>query len=258
MTVPISIGSSSTVAGGTVTITVGAGGVPKGAHIMLAIAHDANASSGSVADTAGNVPYSFSLNRSFNNVTTNGTVFFVRCRNIGTALVNGNTIVYTLPGGATIAAVSAWYAVGLADLSIDVSAVASGSSTTPSVTSPAPTAGGELFIGIIGGQTLVTSFTQDSTNAAWASPPGQVSIAAPVLGGGWAFGDQAGGTMKYAPTLGTSDNWAALIIALFPQAPMDMNSQSMMCLPARRRDPIRRSAVVGWRRSASGLLLRAA
>lgn len=229
MTTPILIGSSSTLTGGTVTITVGAGGVPKGAHIMLGISHDANLSSGTIADSGGNSPYTFSTSKAFNSLSTNGGLFFVRAKNITTALNNGDTIVWTAPGGVTIAAVTAFYAVGLADQSIDVSNSAAGSSTTPSVTSPTPTAGGELFIGLAGGKTLVSSFTQDSTNAAWASPPGQVSIVAPVLGGGWVFG--GAGAMTYAPTLGTSDLWAAVIVALVPQAAVDMSSQSMMSLP---------------------------
>jgi hypothetical protein len=68
---------------------------------------------------------------------------------------------------------------------------------------------------MVSAQNAIASFTQDSTNAAWAQPPGQVSIAAPPLGGGNVI-NAGTGTLKYAPILGTSTPWCAIIIGIKP------------------------------------------
>src|SRR5258708_3875327 len=118
----------------------------------------------------------------------------------------GDTITYTTPGAASAIAMSAFYVVGLDGSTRDVQGIAGGSSTTPSVTSGVPIGAREFFIGMVSGKLLTTSFTQDSTNASWASPPGQISIAAPVLGGGVVL-NTGSGALTYAPTFGSTDSW---------------------------------------------------
>lgn len=199
----VNIGSSTSVVGGTVTITVGAGGVPAGAHIFVCAGDNAVTNDHSVADTAGNTYLSAA---STTSATIEGIIFRERT---GLALSNGNTIVYTLSTGATTASVNAFYVTGLANVASEASAVAAGTSTTPSVTSGTPAGGGDLFVGLVASDTTST-FTQDSTNAAWATPPGTVSTTAPVLGGGNVV-NTTNSTRKYAPTLGTSGTWVAMI-----------------------------------------------
>lgn len=205
------IGSSTTVATGAITITVGVGGVPAGAAIFVA-ASDSGTSAGTVSDSKSNL---YLTERTSTN-GSNLTVSLYRCSFV-IALVNGDTIKYTLNG--TLGAVSVFYATGLANVGQDTAVGAGGTSATPSVTSPVPSSAGDLFIGVVGGATLISSFTQDSTNAAWASPPGSVSNAAPVLGGGNVVNPSAT-ALTYAPTFGTSDNWRAVIAAFFPAPPL--------------------------------------
>jgi len=211
------IGSSTTVVGGVVTITIGAGGVPAGAHTVVAVSWNSTVTQPTVADTAGNT-YLIGGGGSVqanNNVAANGAGGVFRQRT-GLALVNGNTITVTLGGTATLAAVDAFYVTGLLNAGSDSTGtynVAFGSSTTPSVTSGVPVRQGELFVAIVTGATLISSFTQDTTNAAWgtSAPAGSISNAAPVLGVGFVV-NTGTGTLTYAPTFGTSDAWAATVV----------------------------------------------
>jgi hypothetical protein len=219
MATVVNIGSSSTIVSGQITIAVGAGGVPVGATVFVCCAVTASGASGSIADTGFNI-YSIFGSKTNNNSSTNGTGFLFAAA-VTTALVSGNTIVWTLGSGVSLAAVNVFYVLGLTvsastgNVASDGSvAAAAGSSANPSVTSATPTVGGDFFVGMVSGTTLVSSFTQDSTNAAWASPPGQVSTAAPVLGGGNVVNPSAT-TRTYAPTFGTSDTWAALVGGFF-------------------------------------------
>lgn len=212
----VNIGSSTTVVGGTVTITIGAGGVPAGAHIVIAVSWNLTVNQPTITDTAGNT-YLISGNgtvKANNNITANGAGGVFRERT-GLALVNGNTIVVTLDVTSTAAAVDAFYVTGLLNTASDTAAfgVNSGSSANPTGTSGTPVAGGELFVAIVTGASLVTSFTQDTTNAAWGtSPPsGSISNAAPVLGVGIVY-NSGSGTLTYAPTFGSSDAWAVTIV----------------------------------------------
>src|SRR5258706_2245004 len=207
------IGSNTGVAVNTVAVTVPAGGVPAGALIVVCVSDNSVSGTGglnAVADTGGNV-YTSAVQANNNNAAANGCGIMYTA-NVTKALVNTNTITYTLGTATSSAAVAAFYIKGAPTL-IEAKNSATGSSTTPSVTSGTPSVAGDLFIGMVSATTLVSSFTQDSTNAAWASPPGQVSIAAPPLGGGNVVNAGAG-TRTYAPTFGTTDTWAALIMGV--------------------------------------------
>lgn len=221
----VNIGSNTGVSSSSVVVTVGAGGTPAGAHIFVALCTTGTVSS--IVDSAGNTPYT--LVQSVANGTAVTALY--RARTNVLALVNGNTVTVNYTGSCS-SAVAAFYASGLANVVTDASYLntATGTSASPSVTAlGSASAPGELVVGLVGGQSLTTSFTQDSTNAAWASPPGQVSIAAPVLGGGNVV-NSGTAALTYAPTFGTSDTWGALI-AGFKADTVDMNSQSMMVLP---------------------------
>lgn len=247
MVAPVNIGSSSTVVGGTVTITVGAGGVPAGAQIFVDTS-DNGTGTGGMADTAGN---------SYGNTHTSNTgigLTLWRARpgtGGGLALVNGNTIVYTVVG--TLAAVRAFYVVGLVDAGADVSATNTGSSASPSATSPTPNFPGNFFVGVVGGATLISSFTQDTTNAAWDStspPAGSVSNAAPVLAMGVVVNPNKT-ALTYNPAFGTSDVWAA-IISSYQVAPVDGWETKQSDMPSRSAT-VRRAGAAVRSRSEFGI-----
>lgn len=201
----------------TVTFTIGAGGVPAGALILITVSDSSIINTNSTCtDTAGNT-YTSRHGKTKNNVAANGFANFWESDN-SLALVSGNTIVVHV-GSATTANISAnaCYVTGVSNrasgpYNAAVSAETSGSSTTPSVTSNVPATAGQIFFAYAAGTTLIASFTQDSTNATWASPPGSVSNAAPPLGGGNVINNTLS-ARTYAPTFGTTDTWAAAIIA---------------------------------------------
>jgi hypothetical protein len=216
---PVLIGSSATVSGGKITITVGAGGVPAGVQIFCAFAENSASGTATCADTAGNT-YGIAGTQ---NVSVGAYIFRERT---GLALVNSNTIVITLSGGATLGAVSVFYVPDLVNAIVDTHVDATGTSATPSVTSGVPTSPGDFFLGVVAGSSVITTATQDSTHEAWASPPGVVEVAAPVLVGGTVL-KSAKAAATYAPTFNVSDVWAATISGYLVQRP-DMNSQSIM------------------------------
>lgn len=214
------IGSSSTVIGGTVTLTVT--GVPAGAHTVVGASWNGTATAGSVADTAGNTYLISSPSgaQANNNNGALGAGAFYRQRT-GVALNNGDTIVFTLPAGATTATVDACYVTGLRATGSDTASFYAsnfGNNTAPTVTSGTPIAEGEIAFAMVTASTTIASFTQDTTNAAWGtSPPaGSISNTAPVLGVGFAV-NGGSGTMIYAPTLGTSVPWATTIVGYLVQ-----------------------------------------
>ena len=214
------IGSNTGVAVSTVAVTVPAGGVPAGALVVVCVADNSVAGTGglnAVADTGGNT-YKVAVQANNNGAAANGCGIMWTAQ-VQNALVNTNTITYTLGTATSSAAVSAFYISGAPTL-VEAAASATGSSAAPSVTSGTPSVAGDLFVAMVSGTTLIASFTQDGTDAAWVSPPGQVSIAAPPLGGGNVVNAGAG-TMKYAPAFGTSDTWAALIMGVQASAPPD-------------------------------------
>jgi hypothetical protein len=218
MATAFNIGSSSTISAGKITITVGAGGVPQGSQIFVVFAENSGSGTASVADSASNTYFAQATSN------TGIGVYIFRETNLA-ALVNGNTIVITLSVGATLGAADAFYVVGLKTSAIDASQNASGSSSTPSVTSTTPTKQWDFFVGAVAGASVATP-TQDSTNGAWSSPPGVVSSAAPVLVGG-TLTRTAATAQTYAPTLNTSDVWCATIVGYLTET-IDMNSQSIM------------------------------
>lgn len=204
----------STVA--SIAITVPAGGVPQGALIIVCVA-DSSVSivGGSVADTGTNI-YTRITGADNNNLTTNGfgAIFSAP---VTTALVPGNSIAYTLALTAN-AAITAFYAQSLQVSPLDgaVTNTATGSSTAPSVAGASPPVGsGEFWVGMVSNTGPGTeAFTQDATNAAWAAPPTRVGIAVtgPTIAGGVVTSGLTS-ALIYAPTLGTTHPWTAIVVA---------------------------------------------
>jgi hypothetical protein len=212
-----SIGSNSGAAVASVAVTVGVGGVPaKSLIVFCSCDASSNGPGGTVADTALNT-YTSAVSALNNNTLASGfgTIFYAWN---SVALSSGNTITYTPATTLRNAAVSAFYAAGMANTSnpLDKTASGTGTSSTPSVTSGVPKYSGELMVGVVSWAGLGTdTFTQDATNAAWATPPVQPSTLA--------LADVAGGTfvranvsaLTYAPAI-TTHAWAALSATFIP------------------------------------------
>jgi hypothetical protein len=232
------------------TITVGAGGAPINAQFIISTADNSTSGTGTVTDSKGN-SYSEKHVQQNSNQTSLATVH--RCRNPTAALVNGDTITFTpqSPTG-TICAMKADYALGLANkVSVDNTGQ-TGTNSSPNINFT-PANNNEFLVAVIAAPVTTTSFTQDVGNG-WAAPPGQVQLAAPVLVGGSKFVGAAVST-TYNPTLGTSEVWTMAVTGFLIET-VDMNSQSIMSMPCKRREPaIKRSRILGWQRACSGLLI---
>lgn len=216
----ISVTNIGVAIGGAVTsiaVTVPVGGVPANALIIVDVAEGAIVLGGSVADPV-NTSYTATTAVSANGLITNGfgqMFYFPGCG----ALTSGQSITYTKTNATTAACMSAFYATGIdtaSPLDTAVTNSATGSSSSPSVTSGTPSVTGELihaFAMWSAGTLAGTTYTQDTTHS-WVTPPVTTSTAAPrkALGGGTQV-NAGTGTTVFNPTIGapTSNPWAALI-----------------------------------------------
>lgn len=192
------IGTNSNTTGATLTLTGVT--VPAGSLIIVIVDENgSNVALGSVAD---------GVNTYSSAGSTFGKIFFA-----ANASLSGGTITYTKNVSGDTATISAAYATGVATVSpLDaaVTATATGSGTSPSVTSGTPGQSGELFIGMV--SPLATSgsitMTQDAGHG-WSFPPNFVDTTVTAVGGGNQV-NAGTGTKIFAPTLtGTSITWDA-------------------------------------------------
>ena len=203
--------------GTTVAVTVPAGGVPAGALICV-LAYEVSGvtptASGTLSDTIN------TYNNAKNSTNSSGgrwlTVFYAY--NV-LALTSANSITYTLNNSGNFAAVSAFYATGIQTSSDPFDSVAAASaalpSGSPSVTSGTFAVPGELVVGAVGASGSVGSFTQDSTNAAYTTPPNieaAFSSFFPVAGGSVVQSTTT--ALTYNPTAVTP--WIAIIVSFKP------------------------------------------
>lgn len=203
------IGTGSGGAVASYTITVPVGGVPSGALIVVSILDNGSSTpGGSVSDTALNT-YTAATGTGAAGL---GSIRIFFAFNVS-ALVSGNTITYTKINGASGSLGSAFYATGIktsaTPLDSGASAGATGTSTTPSVTSNAAATTGELFVGWVGLLGTPT-FTQPS---GWSSPPSAIAGFTLSAQGGNLI--NAGSTAQtYNPTLsGGAIQWLDLVTA---------------------------------------------
>lgn len=208
------LGTNASGASATVNLSITAG-VPAGALIVVCVADSGTGGlTGMSASDPTNGPYTAGPAALNNNTAASGSGSIWYFWN-SAVLASGTILSYTGPDG-TPKALSAFYATGIQTSSNpgEASATATGSSTTPSVASGSPTGAGELFVGCVS-DAGPTTFTQDSTNAAYATPPDRKITAgsgAVIAGGGVV--NAGSSALTYAPTLGATPRaWAALIIA---------------------------------------------
>ena len=195
--------------------------VPAGAQIIVCISDNNTSGFGTVTDDAGNT-YVREVGVADGAGTSTTAVFRAR-----TGLPLSEQSVYYAPGtGSTFSTVDVSYVTGLDNTkAAEATGTSSGISATPSVTSGTPTNAGDLFYAVVCGPLTTTSFTQDSTNAAWTTPPATDTAFAPFLVGGHVV-DPTTATMTYAPTLGSSVAWAAVIVGFVAASLVGQEQQS--------------------------------
>lgn len=212
------IGSAGATSGSNATITVGAGGVP-GASLLCAGTSNRvnNAGYGTIADTPGNA-YTQVTGDALAASQANGRGQLTYKENC-TALTSGNTITYTPPANGANC-ISAFYATGVAttgSLDTAVTAKATGTSTSPTVTSGTPTVAGELFVGLLCGFGNSGTFTQATPT--WATPfnegtSGTASGNARVNGANQV--NSAKSTLTYNPGTSVSTQYVDIIAGFKP------------------------------------------
>jgi hypothetical protein len=222
---PVSIGTvqNKTVEGTTTLTTTAA--VPAGALIVVHVAFDADGVLESVIDLTNGVGYANAI-----GVAGGTTAAFPEAQiyyfENSAALSSGTAISLSWPNSTpTAKAVSAFYVEGIATTgALDQTGTATGSSTTPSVTTAGATSqADEITIGLVASEgPSGDTFTQDASPAYGDIPvrvgtSGGSAVANITLAGGY-FIETATGTKTYNPTLGTSRDYAA-VIAPFKAAP---------------------------------------
>lgn len=189
--------------------------VPAGSLIRVAAFGGQSTGAGTVSDTAGN-SYTLRTSAHPNGVTADGTLQLFECPNC-LALSSGNTIKYTTGSGSSNIFLECAYATGVATSSPNDSGAtntATGSSTTPSVTSGSPAQSGEVFFATVMFFANVASPTQPSGwTGLTTESNGTVNE---TLTSGYIV-NAGTGTETYNPTgLTPSSFWAALIVAYKP------------------------------------------
>ena len=179
--------------------------VPAGALIVVLVAENAG-TIGTMAD-ATNGSYAAATSASFNSAADVGGVFYFA----NSTALSSVTLTYTKHTSGSSVAMSAFYVTGMATSSVldaAVTASVTGSSTSPSVTGGTPGALNELIVGAAF-CTGAPAYTQAS---GFATPPNSVSISTTLTAAG---GDQfvtGGGATTFAPTLGASQPWLAIVV----------------------------------------------
>jgi hypothetical protein len=202
---------TANLTGTSISITVPGGGVPAGATLVACIRDNGSSGViGTMSDSASN-SYAKGPNGSQNNAGIIGGALFY-AYNVA-ALTSGQSITYTTTGASDALRLVAFYVTGLLERSSPLDSAVSnstfGTSATPSVASGAPSISGELFVACV--VTNSTSFTQDSTDAAWATPPDTQTS----LDGGSVI-NSGTGALTYAPSTANAP-WLELIAAFKPQ-----------------------------------------
>lgn len=216
------IGTNASASVSSISVTVGAGGVPANSLICVCASASGisnNALTGTAITDSQSNTYARADNVIINNTSTNGSIYLFSTYN-GAALVSGNTITLTAAASGRLA-LSCFYVTGQRVTSNPLDAAAStsggafGQSATPSAAMrAAPVVPGSLVVGVIGaGFSAGDTFTQDSTHAAFTTPPNSVSITGSAIYGGTVVSSSL---LTYAPTISVSRQWGEVIGVFAP------------------------------------------
>ena len=236
------IGANANTSGSTLTITTA---WSAGVTLCVVVTEQSGGTltgSGTVTDSNGRT-YVKRIAQLYNSSKACAYVFTCDNASAGTSV----TVTYNKVGTSKCA-MSIVRVDGAAAASDDKWAVATGSSTSPSVTSPAPSQANEGFVGFISwiGNGNTDTFSQD-TSLAWSDPPTPFHTTSgtndAIVNGGSVV-NTGSGALTYAPTISTSRPWAAAIICFKPSvvsaaltglglAGSKAQSQGGLVLPAR-------------------------
>ncbi len=199
------IGTNANLSGTTVAISNA--NAKAGSLIVVACAEtNTTGVIGTLADSAGHTYTAVSTIHP-NGSNANGSVSIFYCPNC--LALSGGTITYTRNTSGDKASISAFYWTGAATVSpLDtaVTASASGTSATPSVTSGTPTQTNELFVGLCVDNNTV-GFTQA---AGWTTPFN--SAGGIIIINGAHRTNSALATLTYAPTFPVSVTWCLQVV----------------------------------------------
>lgn len=210
--------TSAKTSSSSLTVTVGAGGVPTGSCIFVVGGLNASGPTvGNASDSQGNT---YQNPASLRNANTNNIAVGIGyAYNTTTALVSGDTISIAFSAAVNASSASVFYATGLDTGSDPLDAATDNTATNVNTTSvtmaAAPAVAGSLIVAASASRGLLSAFVQDSTNAAYATPPNGVGTTGNPTSSNCAV---AGGTvvsssqLTYAPTTATG---VAYVIAAF-------------------------------------------
>jgi hypothetical protein len=208
------IATNTNTTGATRTNSVPVGGVPLGSLVVTTTNDASNAApgAGSVADAGGNT-YTFQKGAAINGSNANGTINFFTAP-VTTALTSGQLITYTKGVSGSAVLVNSVYVTGQDPTTpVDAAACASatGSSTTPSVTSGTPAVSTSFFMGAMGTDVVGATITQPG--GSWTSYFNNTSTRE---GSGASLTGSGTATQTYNPTFASAHNWAAIILVISP------------------------------------------
>ena len=209
------LGSSSNAAGATLTLASVT--VPAGALIVVAVTENSATANGTLGD-GGTNGYSVAASQAMGGSAGQTQVFMA----YNVTALSAATLTFTKNVSGSKCSISAFYATGVATsspLDTAVTAAAAGTSSAPTVTSGAPSASGDLIVGVCGySNASALTFTQAGGMAFLAPPDNTTAQPTASIGGGWVqyFGMNA---VTYAPTLsGTPTGTATIILGFKPAA----------------------------------------
>lgn len=212
------IGTKNSVSTGSSLVMTGVT-VPAGALIVVGTGESGSGSTytgtGSLTDSAGNT-YS-RVSNYFNNSTANGVGVVWYCLNALALSSQSITLTKNL-SSSNDAVMSAFYATGIGTLDSTVTASATGSTNSPSLTSGTPSGANELLVAfaIAAGPASTMTYTQDSTNG-WATPPNFITAddglnGSAAVGGGTQVNSTANARTFHPTTVGYTLGTATFIL----------------------------------------------
>lgn len=203
-----SLGTNTNATGATLALTGCT--VPGGALVVVCVMEAATVA-GSVAD---NAPNTYSLASS---VVVNAADIVQAFYSSNVNFLSGGTITYTKHTSGSACVISAFYITGelTSGSPLDlVTTPTTGTSAAISITSGTAAVANELNVAVIGCIVAGETLTQDVTHA-WQNFPVIESANSLTVAGG-VFVNPGTAGLTYAPTLGTSTKWGALLITFKP------------------------------------------
>lgn len=211
--------NSAKTADPTVTVTVGVGGVPSGCLICACVGMSDSTNSG--VATVSDLHVATPVNTYISQTTVTAPCMVFAYAYNANALVQNDTISAACTTTSTGAAVSFFYVTGIQTGSdpYDTATEAGALAATVTMAAAPAVASSLVLAAVMQKRPSGDAFTQDSTNAAYGTPPNRVGTTGNPASGNITT---AGGSvvsssqLTYTPTFGASGSPEALIAAFGP------------------------------------------